>query len=83
MKLDFQNLMFVHGKVNKIVQFKVKDIPKEDLAILSRKAVGQEALDWVQKELQPRNSSMWNCTKYTTIWGICRNWRRHCRVTSY
>lgn len=49
--------MFVHGKVNKIVQFKVKDIPKEDLVILSRKAVGQEVLAWVQKELQPRNGS--------------------------
>lgn len=58
MKLDFQSRMFVHGKVNKIVQFKVKDIPKEDLVILSRKAVGQGVLAWVQKELQPRNGSM-------------------------
>lgn len=39
------------GKVNKIVQFKVKDIKKEDIAILSRKAVGQEALKWVKNEL--------------------------------
>lgn len=40
------------GKVNKIVQFKVKDIKKEDIAILSRKAVGQEALRWVKYELE-------------------------------
>ena len=52
MKQDFQNLIFVCGKVNKIVQFKVKDIKKEDIAILSRKAVGQEALNWVKEELK-------------------------------
>lgn len=40
------------SKVNKIVQFKVKDIPKEDLAILSRKAVGKEALKWVKEDLK-------------------------------
>lgn len=40
------------GKVNKIVQFKVKDIKNEDIAILSRKAVGKEALSWVKDELQ-------------------------------
>lgn len=40
------------NKVNKIVQFKVKDIKKEDLVILSRKAVGKEALSWVKNELQ-------------------------------
>ena len=41
------------GKVNKLVQFKVKDIKDEDIAILSRKSVGQEALTWVKDELQP------------------------------
>lgn len=40
------------SKVNKIVQFKVKDIKNEDIAILSRKAVGKEALSWVKDELQ-------------------------------
>ena len=40
------------GKVNKIVQFKLKDIKKEDIAILSRKAVGQDALNWVKEELR-------------------------------
>ena len=41
------------GKVNKLVQFKVKDIRQEDVAILSRKAVGNDALAWVKKELEP------------------------------
>lgn len=41
------------GKVNKLVQFKVKDIKDEDIAILSRKAVGKEALTWVKQELEP------------------------------
>ncbi|MBR6504915.1 MAG: 30S ribosomal protein S1 [Clostridia bacterium] len=41
------------GKVNKIVQFKVKNIDnKRDIAILSRKAVGEEALKWMKKELK-------------------------------
>lgn len=39
-------------KVNKVVQFKVKDIKNEDIAILSRKIVGQEALNWVKEDLQ-------------------------------
>lgn len=40
------------SKVNKIVQFKVKDISSEDVVILSRKSVGQEALHWVKEELE-------------------------------
>ena len=39
------------SKINKIVQFKVKDIKKEDYAILSRKAVGKDALKWVTEDL--------------------------------
>ncbi len=39
------------NKVNKIVQFKVKDITQNDI-ILSRKAVGQEALKWVKNDLK-------------------------------
>ncbi|MCI8481753.1 MAG: 30S ribosomal protein S1 [Clostridia bacterium] len=55
----------MHGKVNKIVQFKVKDIKKEDIAILSRKAVGQEALMWVKEELK----------EGAIVYGIVRNIR--------
>lgn len=40
------------NKVNKAVQFKVKAIKNEDIAILSRKAVGQDALNWVKYDLQ-------------------------------
>jgi len=41
------------GKVNKIVQFKVKNIDNtRDLVILSRKAVGKEALKWVKRDLK-------------------------------
>lgn len=40
------------NKVNKIVQFKVKDIKQEDVIILSRKEVGKEALNWVQNDLK-------------------------------
>ena len=39
------------GKVHKCVQFKIKDI-EENTAILSRKEVQQEALDWVKNDLQ-------------------------------
>jgi len=40
------------NKVNKVVQFKVKDIKDNDIAILSRKAVGQAALNWVKYDLK-------------------------------
>lgn len=40
------------SKVNKVVQFKVKDIRGEDVAILSRKAVGKEALEWIKEDLK-------------------------------
>ncbi len=40
------------SKINKIVQFKVKEIKKEDYVILSRKAVVEDALNWVKKDLQ-------------------------------
>lgn len=40
------------NKVNKVVQFKVKDIRKDDTVILSRKAVGREALKWIKEDLE-------------------------------
>ena len=40
------------SKVNKFVQFKVKDISKKDTVILSRKAVGKEAVKWVKNDLK-------------------------------
>ena len=40
------------SKVNKYVQFKVKDLSKKDTIILSRKAVEKEASSWVKNELK-------------------------------
>lgn len=40
------------SKIDKIVQFKVKDITKKDTVILSRKAVGKEAIKWMKNELK-------------------------------
>ena len=40
------------SKVNKFVQFKVKDIDSRNNFILSRKEVGQDALNWITNELQ-------------------------------
>lgn len=40
------------SKVNKFVQFKVKDIDSKNNYILSRKAVGKEALNWITNELK-------------------------------
>ena len=40
------------GKVNKFVQFKVRDIDQEMQLILSRREVQEEALDWVKNDLK-------------------------------
>lgn len=40
------------SKVNKYVQFKVKDVDKKDCFILSRKAVGEDALNWIKQDVK-------------------------------
>ena len=40
------------SKIDKFVQFKVKDISKKDTVILSRKAVGKDAISWVKNDLK-------------------------------
>lgn len=40
------------SKVNRFVQFKVKDIDSKKNYILSRKEVGEEALNWITNDLQ-------------------------------
>ena len=40
------------SKIDKYVQFKVKNITKEGSVILSRKAVGKEAIEWVKTRLE-------------------------------
>lgn len=43
------------SKVNKYVQFKVKDIDSKDKFILSRKDVGKEALMWMKTQLKEKD----------------------------
>lgn len=40
------------SKIDKFVQFKVKDVTKKDTVILSRKAVGKEAIKWMRNDLK-------------------------------
>ena len=40
------------SKINKYVQFKVKDTSKKDTIILSRRAVGREAVNWMRNDLK-------------------------------
>lgn len=40
------------SKINKYVQFKVKDTSKKDAVILSRRAVGKEAVNWMRNDLK-------------------------------
>ena len=40
------------SKVNKYVQFKVKDIDKKDCFILSRKDVEKDALNWIKQDVK-------------------------------
>ncbi len=40
------------SKIDKYVQFKVKDVTKQDMVILSRKAVGREAINWMKNDLK-------------------------------
>lgn len=51
-EMGFPNPNICMNKVNKVVQFKVKDISKEDYVVLSRKQVGQEAMNWVKNDLK-------------------------------
>ena len=40
------------SKVDKYVQFKVKDTSKKDTLILSRKAVEKDAMSWIKNDLK-------------------------------
>ncbi len=40
------------SKVNKYVQFKVKDVDKKDCFILSRRDVGKDALNWIKQDVK-------------------------------
>lgn len=49
---ELPNPRMCTNKINKIVQFKVKEISKDDTVILSRRAVTKDAMNWVNKELK-------------------------------
>ncbi len=51
-KTGIPNPSICRNKVNKIVQFKVKDIKPNDTVILSRKAVGKDAINWIKSDLK-------------------------------
>ncbi len=53
------------SKIDKFVQFKVKDTTKKDIIILSRKAVGYEAIKWMKNDL----------TEGMIVYGIVKNIR--------
>jgi small subunit ribosomal protein S1 len=54
------------NKVNTVVQFKIKEMYSENQLMLSRKQVGEEALDWVKNNLEVG----------MTLNGIVRNIRK-------
>ena len=56
------------SKVGKMVQFKVKDISKDDIIILSRKSAQREAINWVRNDLKEGTKVSRNSKKYQTIW---------------
>lgn len=71
------------GKVNKFVQFKIKETNDQNQVIVSRKEVQKETLEWIKNDLQEGNRVKRNCKKYKTIWSFHRNCRRCSRTSSY
>lgn len=53
------------SKIDKFVQFKVKDTSRKDAVILSRRAVGKEAMNWMRNDLK----------EGTCVCGIVKNIR--------
>ena len=51
-KEGFPKPSICRSKVDKIVQFKIKDIKKNDTVILSRKAVEKDAITWMKNDLK-------------------------------
>lgn len=52
------------SKVDKFVQFKVKDTSRGNTIILSRRAVGRDAINWMKTDLQEGMKVCRNCKKY-------------------
>lgn len=58
------------GKVNKYVQFKIKGLTEENIALLSRKEVQNEALNWVKNDLKVGDMLTRNSKENRKIWSI-------------
>ena len=71
------------GKVNKYVQFKIKEVKDNNTLLLSRKDVQQEAIQWIKNDLKVGDLVTRNCKKNRKLWCIYRNWRRSSRFSSY
>ena len=52
-EFGFCKTQICKNKINKFVQFKVKEIYNNESVILSRKLAQEEALEWMKKELKP------------------------------
>jgi len=59
------------NKIDKYVQFKVKDTSKKEAVILSRKAVEKDAMNWLKNELKEGMKVHRDSKKYKTLWSIC------------
>lgn len=71
------------GKVNKFVQFKIKEVKDNNLVVLSRKDVQKEAIEWVKNDLKVGSLVTRNSKKNRKLWCFYRNWRRSCWISSY
>lgn len=49
----FTNPKICQYKVNTLVQFKIKEIYSDNQIMLSRKQVGEDALNWIKSDLKP------------------------------
>ena len=82
-EFGFCKTQICKNKINKFVQFKVKEIYNDNSVILSRKLAQEDALDWMKNDLKPRNDNRWNNKKYKKVWSFCRNRSWNCRIITY
>ena len=71
------------GKVNKYVQFKIKEVKDDNTVILSRKDVQNEAIQWAKNDLKAGDIVTRNSKKNGKLWSFYRNRRRISRISPY
>lgn len=71
------------GKVNKYVQFKIKEIKENNVVVLSRKQVQQEAIRKIKSQLNIGDFVVRNSEKNRKLWGFYRNWWRRSWIGTY